>query len=503
MLVSLTLAATVAACVPGSPDLGLESFAAAVQRARAHLAADGAARPGQSARQGGLRLPDRPVGGQSLQGWSDRDSARALDAQPLWGRPLPGGWLAFRRDGEATCAYATLRPDIDGFAPVRTQYGDTLWAGLLPSNITPANTSVSWAGRRWAGIVLPVPRDSGASVRLLIHELVHTLQPRGGDTAGTFMPLPLAHEGGDGSDQLEGAEGRALLRLELRALAAALAASGDSRRSAARDALHFRYARYARASAAERQRQRGLDVGEGLPEYTAWMLASEEDGARAGVVRALLAADRRAEDTTGTMSFTRSFPYLTGPAYALLLDDLSPGWRVRVLREGAAADLQRTLAEVVDPGTRGAAADSAATAAYGGDAIASFETARWRRLEALRRAVRERYLTGPTLRLRPGALRISFDPNGQTSLGAEGTVMRGVVWKGAGGAELLAPQGALVTADWAELRLPLDPATARQLEQGSAGAITLQGEGWSLRLPAGWRLERTDTNWVVRPDRAR
>jgi len=145
---------------------------------------------------------------------------------------------------------------------------------------------------------------------------------------------------------------------------------------------------------------------------------------------------------------------------------------------------------------------AAAAIAYDGDAISRFETARWRRLEAARRAVRERYLTGPTLRLRPGALRISFDPNGQTSLGAEGTVMRGVLWKGEGDAELLAPAGALVTADWAELRVPLDPATARQLEQGSAGAITLQGEGWSLRLPAGWRLERTGTNWVARPDRA-
>src|SRR5690606_29368622 len=96
---------------------------------------------------------------------------------------------------------------------------------------------------------------------------------------------------------------------------------------------------------------------------------------------------------------------------------------------------------------------------------------------------------GPVLRLIPGALQVTFDPNAQFPIGdTAGTVMMRFRWSGADGAELVAPEGALVSPTWSWIQVPLP---AERLEPGAVTEPrTIEGDGWTLTLPAGWRITR-------------
>ena len=105
-----------------------------------------------------------------------------------------------------------------------------------------------------------------------MHELFHCIQPRLGLTTGATA--------GDDS-HLDSLEGRYWMRLEWRALARALGASGAARTSAIADALAFRAARHQRfpgAAAAEHP----VEINEGIATYTQYVTGSDsaEDASR-------------------------------------------------------------------------------------------------------------------------------------------------------------------------------------------------------------------------------
>lgn len=412
----------------------------------------------------------------SAAAWARVVAARAerllaADAGRLWGTRLDTiPWLFVA--GQQ--AYATTDPQQPGFA----SDGAGLWAGPLPAGIAPANTATRWAGRTWAMVLLPLPADTAAGERLLIHEVWHVIQPRA-------LPLPLYNETGAGADLLDRPAGRVWLRLEWLALARALESGGNDRRVALRDALLFRARRFADADSAERARERLLDVSEGMAEYTGWHISGSEPRALARALR---------EDAPRRSTYVRSFPYFTGPAYGLLLDAMGPqGWRASLRRR---PDLQALAATVAPP--VGAAGDAErAGGTYGLAEIQAAEDARWRERERQLADLRARFVEGPTLRIRPGALRISFDFRGQSPLGNAGTVMPGLVWKGDAGAVLEAPAGALVSSDWTELRVPID--TVVFAEGPLAAEAHFAGRGWTLTLPTGWRFARAGSSWIATP----
>jgi hypothetical protein len=354
-----------------------------------------------------------------------------------------------------------------------------------------ANTSVTFAGRAWAMVMLPLPSDRKRAVQLLIHEAWHAAQDR-------VLPLARADETGAGSELLERPDGRIWLVLEWRALAAALRDQGDSQRQDVQAALAFRARRHLAAAPEERRRERLLDLSEGMAEYTAWKLG---DGTAAELT-ALLTAE-----APGAASYVRSFPYADGPAYGFLLDARAPGW-TRRLRD--TPDAQRLLAATL-PNARDlvAALDVEAPRAQiieraeraagprGLDEIRRREETRWSAHQTELARLRALFVDGPTLRIRTGALQLSFDPRSQVSLGDAGTVMSNLRWTGEHGAELTAPSGGLVDKDWSELRVPLG---GIHLTEGSLAAPTSwSGPGWRLALPSGWRLRRTDASWVATP----
>lgn len=411
----------------------------------------------------------------------------ARDAGRLWGVRLdtvPWFWVLGQR------AFLSADPHADGF----TASGDGLWSGPLPSDMIPSNTAVEWAGRRWAMATLPLAGDSLATTRLHIHEAWHVVQPRA-------LPQSSYNEAEAGSELLDQPDGRIWLQLEWRALAEALESGGAKARTAARRALIFRARRYAAAIPTERDRERLLDLSEGMAEYTAWKLTGSDP-------RAL--AVRLREEAPQGKSYIRSFPYFTGPAYGLLLDRLAPrGW---IARLRTTLDLQELLARALDgdradvllwlrqSGNRDALLREAERAGepLGLAAVRAAETVRWEEQQRRLAELRGRYLEGPTLRIHPrGGVQVSFDPGRQVPLGDSGTVLGGFLWRAGGGAELSAPEGALVATDWREIRVPLD--TVALVEGVLAESRTWTAGGWRLSLPAGWKLARAGASWEATP----
>ncbi|HZS59832.1 MAG TPA: hypothetical protein VFA43_11225 [Gemmatimonadaceae bacterium] len=378
----------------------------------------------------------------------------AREGGRLWGVRLDTlEWMGV--DGQRI--YCTRRPDTTGFAMT----ADSLWVGPLPSGVAPANTSINRWGRRWAMVVLPLPTDVQAASRLLIHEAMHVIQP-------SVLPFPVENATGSGNDYLDGPTGRVWLRMEIAALADALSGATD----AIPAALVFRARRLEGASPDERHRQLALELSEGLPEYTGWRLTDS-----AGFVTVLRTPEAPHQ------SYVRRFPYLTGPAYAFLLDRVRPDWHQGLTDS---TDLGALLLEA----TVGRRYDEAE--------IVAAEGARWKTRKAQLDSLTAVYVTGPTVRIRPKVMNLSFDPRGQVPLGGgNGNVMANVTWKANDGAELIAPNGSLVSADWSELRVPLEGQT---FAPGRLAATKKwQGSGWSLTLPAGWVVRADGTSWVITP----
>jgi hypothetical protein len=351
-------------------------------------------------------------------------------------------------------------------------------------------------------VLLPLPSDSALTERLLVHEAMHVLQP-------ATLPIPTYSEAGASSALLDGPDGRTWLRLELRALSAALRGTRSARNDAVRDALVFRAARYALATSDEIARERALDVSEGIPEYTGWRITH---ASRAQVAAALDSAPNRVP------SFVRAFPYYTGPGYAFLLDSYQGEMWHSLLR--AAPDLQRQLylawserasdpyASLIYEALSGKQLDAPQRerlltrakvlgARYGAAEIRAAEDARWSARQRQIADLRAKFVAGPTVRIHPAELRFSFNPNGQVSLGDDGTMMANVEWHGNDGAVLTAPGGALVTPTWSELRIPRG--TVALAPGVLAEPVSLRGDGWTLELPAGWKVAAQGESLLLTP----
>jgi hypothetical protein len=374
------------------------------------------------------------------------------DAGSLWGTSLAEvEWMGITDDE----ILSSGDPVAVGYEPVEPG----VWTGPRPAGIAASNTPQEWAGRTWATVVLPLPDDQGAAVRLLVHEAFHVVQ-------GGLFPGEANTEVAEGMDLLDSAEGRTWLRMELAALATALDSTGAGRVSAAADALVFHRHRLAAAHPSEASREHELEIWEGLPEYTAWRVT--------GATPAEVASHAR--NLPAEAAWARSFAYFSGPAYGFLLDALRPGWPAEALRQ---RDLQALLEAAV--------ADLRGSAYSLGEVMrveADREARHRERVERLRHA----YTSGPLLRLPLNGKAFSFNPQDVVSLD-DGAHRGNLSWRNDDGSFLDAPGGALVPKDFSEIRL----VCAHRPEAPG----TTSGDGWTLRLTEGWRVDAVDGGWKI------
>ena len=379
--------------------------------------------------------------------------ARALCAAEggrTWGVSLCGPMMVV--DAKTRTVVAN-QADGEG----RLHERDGVFVGALQAGDNVANTSVRWAGVHWAQILWPLPQDREQRAVLLMHESFHR----------AVALVPIARDANPDCAHLDTIDGRYYLQLEWRALAAALRATSDARRRAAvGDALAFRRARRA-AFPGSAGAEDALERNEGLAEYT---------GVVVGVADPALRVEAALRDLSGGVaahSFVRSFAYATGPALGLLLDRYAPGWRAGIAHAPSLSDALAAASAAPVPDA------DAAAASYDGGALRAAEQRRAAEREAVIQHDRERLVDGAVVTLRFVHMKIAFDPRDVQSIGAPGSVypvLRVVDDWGV----LEVAGGALIKADWSAVVVPGPASTA-------AGPVA--GDGWTLTLAPGWRLE--------------
>lgn len=371
------------------------------------------------------------------------------DGGRLWGKPLYGPLMFVDAGGKIIVAN---EPDAEG----ALQAQDGLYVGALPPEMLVANTDVQWHGKHWTMLEWPVWGDVLARKRLLAHEMYHRIQADVGLRVRDTQ-----------NQQLDTLDGRLWLQLEWRALAVALASDGKTRLAALRDALAFRSFRHG-LFAGSAESERAMELNEGLAEYTGVRLGSPDDASARWVVVQKLAAPSE-------KTWVRSFPYITGPAYGLLLDVYAPGWRSKVRSTSDMADM---LAAALP---KGSAVDAKARAAiYGEAALRVTETERSREAEAAKARYRAALIEGPVLLLPrvSDKFNVSFNPNELVPLGEAGSVYPTMQVSDAWG-KLVAKEGVLMPANFscATVVAPANPAGAH-----------VTGPGWTLDLAPGWHV---------------
>ncbi len=318
-----------------------------------------------------------------------------------------------------------------------------------------ANAALDWGGERWSIFVWPfIPADDQrARQTLLMHELMHRIQPQ----LGLFLP--------DGSnDHLDTVEGRYWLQLEWRALAAALGSSGRQRDAAMRDALAFRARRHATFPGSA-ESERVLEINEGLPQYTATVVVNDKPAAAAAHAIEQLEAAPRNE------TLVRTFPYPSGAGYGVLLDAVSPGWTRRVT---GTDDIARLLFAAANVEPASDVEDAASR--YEGAALMAEEVRRDTRRRARIAELRAIFIDGPVLIL-PNGRSNAFTTNGMMPIPGEGTVYPTFRTTGEWGSLVAEP--VLMSADRSRLIVPA-PAEAT--------GTTITGSGWTLEIAPGWAI---------------
>jgi hypothetical protein len=376
----------------------------------------------------------------------------AADQARLWGRSLCGPMMLV---DPATRRIVANQRDPGGIL----QPEGGVFTGVLPVSENIANTATPWSGTFWTEIAWPLPQDRRARGLLIAHELFHRIQPK--------LGLGLAR-GGD-NRQLDTLEGRYLLQLEWRALAAGLQAKDRAARNrAVADALLFRTERYRLFPFAAAEEE-ALELNEGLAEYTGVRLGVPTAAARRQAALTDLGA--HAHDD----SFVRSFAYATGPAYGLLLDAYAPDWRKRLAKQPR---LDLLLAEAAKVRLPAASAEAVAerAAAYGGPTLRVAETQRDARRQLVLGRYRAKFVEGPVVAVPLRHMNIQFDPRNLQPLDDRGTVYPNARITDDWGV-LEAQNGALLSPKWDAVTLG-GPATA----SGS----TIRGDGWTIELKPGW-----------------
>ncbi len=402
---------------------------------------------------------------RTLGALRDLDDACRRDDGQTWGLSLCGPVALVEPATRLVVANDTVAGRA--FVPLGGAYLST-----LPDDLGLANTSFTWDDRPWAMVLTrALPASRFARLALLAHESFHRVQPA---LRLTTRDAPNVH--------LEEEDGRRLLRLELRALASALASTGAERRAHLEDALVFRAHRRGLFPGADTL-ETLLEMQEGLAEYTgnrvALLLFPDSLPA---VVRAIRGMEERA-------TFVRSFAYGTGPALGLLLDaTMGDAWRDSVRTAAPrpsdlAALLARGAGIRVPTGAALARAAERRAARYEGATVAREESARAAERRRRASAYRARLVDGPVLSLRQRGLQRAFNPNELFPLGELGIVYPTGTFSAPWGT-LQVTDGALVSPDFTLLRVAAPAAVPNE------GPIA--GPGWTLQLADGWSLQPGD-----------
>lgn len=322
----------------------------------------------------------------------------------------------------------------------------------FPTDKPVANSTTELDGKRWTMILWPLSGDQMHQSIILVHEMFHYRQPE----------LGLWQDKDPNNSHLSNRDARTLLKLEWNALKAAASCDGEQKKTALKDALSFRaWRRHLYPDFA--QEENSLEIQEGLAEYTGRRIAIPSGKE---YLQSLSDLDYLYESD----NLTRSFAYLSGPLYGLILDQSAHPWHKEMnsgsdLGSSAMAIYGITLPENLEETVE------TAKAKYDFESIDAAEEAFQRKLEERNQTLRKLFALDNVITLECPNLSIQFSPDSMIKMDDGSMVIYGCTafcdWGSVEGHPLK------VTSDWRRIELP-------RLDTLSFNNDTITTSGWTL-----------------------
>ncbi len=346
-----------------------------------------------------------------------------------------------------------------------------IYSGKLPENINIANTAISWSGKSWAMIMLPLPNNKYDRINLLAHELFHTLQPKLG-----FQQFNKE------SNHLDQKDGRIYLRLELEALKrAVLSISYKDQQRHLTNAILFRKYRnslFPNSETLENQ----LELNEGLAEFTGLIVSGRNKKKTTEHFR------EEIDTFFKNLTYVRSFAYYTTPVYGYLLYRKNKHWNKKIAPDANLTNLFiKQLDITLPPDLKETALKS--TDEYNGQLIFKEELLREERIKEQISQYKAKFIEQPHFEIHLKKMNISFDPRSIIPIEDKGTVYPNMrvsdVW-----GILEVESGALMSPNWNKVSIT---------NPTKIFPNKVEGDGWILTLKEGYVVKKEEKtgNYVI------
>ena len=322
----------------------------------------------------------------------------------------------------------------------------------FPADKPVANSTTELEGKRWTMILWPLSGDQKHQSIILVHEMFHYRQPE----------LGLWQDKDPNNSHLSNRDARTLLKLEWNALKAAASCDGEQKKTALKDALSFRaWRRHLYPDFA--QEENALEIMEGLAEYTGRRIAIPDNKE---YLQSLSDLDYLYESD----NLTRSFAYLSGPLYGLILDQSGHSWHKEINSGGDLGSSAMEIYGITLPENLEEAVETA-KAKYDFESIDAAEEAFQRKLKERNQTLRKLFAHDNVITLECPNLSIQFSPDSMIKMDDGSMVIYGCTafcdWGSVEGHPLK------VTSDWRRIELP-------RLDTLSFNNDTIITSGWTL-----------------------
>ena len=394
---------------------------------------------------------------KDLKGYLSKENGK------LWNHQLYGPLLFVNRKNREIIAN---EPDTKG---ILTKDGK-VYTGILPKGINIANTAFDWNGKRWAMVILPLPKGYNERLNLIIHELFHRIQPEIG-----FADLITKQ-----SNHLDKLDGRIFLKLELEALKKALMSGNDTAiQKHIKNALLFRHYRYKLYPGAK-EAENTLEIKEGLAEYTGSILSNRTD--KELKEHYIKAIDNFYKNPT----FVRSFAYVTIPVYGYFMNLKNKSWNKGIIKSTNLTDLITKFFHITVPTDLKDTINNV-KGYYGFNKISTFEINRDKERKQLMSDYEKKFEKDPVLVIQFENMSIQFDPRNIIPFKNLGTIYPNLRITDNWGI-LSAKNGALLGKNWHRVTVS---------KPSEITDTIIKGDGWKLVLNKNWELIKIGKNYTL------
>lgn len=315
----------------------------------------------------------------------------------LWNKDLYGPILLI--DSKTRTIFSN-EPDESGILKA----DGNIYTGVLPDKINIANTAINWNGKRWAMMMLPLPKNKYDRIGLLAHESFHRIQPSLGFELNNIE-----------NNHLDQKEGRVYLRLELEALKRALKAVSEKElKKHLTNALAFRKYRHNLYNGSD-VNENLLELNEGIAEFTGVIVSGRIKE------QAISSLSNGIDGFIDNPTFVRSFAYHTVPVYGYLLYKKDKSWNkkitgktnltnyfIKAFNIEIANDFKDAVEKLVND--------------YNGSVIIEEETKREERIKKLIAEYKSKFIDQPHFEIKFEKMNVSFDPRNIIPIEDKGTV---------------------------------------------------------------------------------